>query len=81
MSSPIPSLPTPHSVRLAGSPAVRRDGRWWLISGPGSVLAADPVFTGELDRFATALAAADQAVADLLDEQHESPASPPRGQR
>ncbi|MFE2596025.1 hypothetical protein ACFXCZ_05915 [Streptomyces sp. NPDC059396] len=77
MSSPIPSLPTPRSERLAGSPAVRHDGRWWLVSGAGSVFVTDPVFTGELDRFATALAAADQAVADLLNQQHEPPASHP----
>ncbi|SCF77933.1 MULTISPECIES: hypothetical protein [unclassified Streptomyces] len=81
MSSPTPSLPTPRSKRLAGSPAVRRDSQWWLVSSAGSVLATDPVFTGELDHFATALAAADQAVAELLDEQHDSPAPHPRGQR
>lgn len=81
MSSPTPSFPVPRSERLTGSPAVRRDGQWWLVSSAGSVLATDPVFTGEMDRFATALSAADQAVADLLDEQHGSPASPPRGQR
>ncbi|MFE7124917.1 hypothetical protein [Streptomyces sp. NPDC057617] len=80
MSSPTPSAPTPRSERLVGSPAVRCDGRWWLVGSTGSVLATDPDFTGELDRLATALAAADQAVADLPDEQHESSASGPRGQ-
>ncbi|MFJ6381381.1 hypothetical protein ACIQI7_15480 [Kitasatospora sp. NPDC092039] len=53
------------SPQLAGAPVVRRGGQWWLISGTGSTLATDPVFTGELDRFAAARAAADQAVARL----------------
>ncbi|MFB7128239.1 hypothetical protein [Kitasatospora sp. NPDC056273] len=50
---------------LAGSPVVRRGGQWWLITGEGSILATDPTFTGELDRFAAAKAAADLAVAQL----------------
>ncbi|WP_224277355.1 hypothetical protein [Streptomyces sp. LS1784] len=50
---------------LAGAPVVRRGGQWWLITGDGSILATDPTFTGELDRFAAARAAADRAVAQL----------------
>ncbi|MET8626626.1 hypothetical protein ABZW30_23185 [Kitasatospora sp. NPDC004669] len=53
------------SAPLAGAPVVRRGGQWWLITGDGSVLATDPTFTGELDRFAAAKAAADRAVAQL----------------
>jgi hypothetical protein len=64
-----PVAPTWASVcpaeRLAGTPAVRRDGRWWLVSLTGSLLASDHAFTSELDRFAADLAAADRAVAHL----------------
>ncbi|MYT17823.1 hypothetical protein YWIDRAFT_07459 [Streptomyces sp. SceaMP-e96] len=60
-SGPFPS--SARSERLAQSPAVRRDGRWWLVTVSGSVAVADPVFAGQLNRFATAMAAADQAVA------------------
>ncbi|MFI0808200.1 hypothetical protein [Streptomyces echinatus] len=35
------------------------------MSASGSLLASDPAFTGELDRFAADLAAADRAVADI----------------
>ncbi|MFD7070601.1 hypothetical protein ACFV97_25585 [Streptomyces sp. NPDC059913] len=66
------------TTRLAHSPAVRRDGQWWLVTGSGSVLATDPVLTGKLDRFATAMAAADQAVAGLC-SQPGSPAKPRPG--
>jgi hypothetical protein len=44
---------------------VLRDGRWLLIAGDRSLQVTDPVFTGELDRLATAIADADQAVAEL----------------
>ncbi|MFF3069187.1 hypothetical protein [Kitasatospora sp. NPDC057936] len=57
------------SAPLAGAPVVRRGGQWWLITGTGSILASDPVFTGELDRFAAAMAAADREVALLRDKQ------------
>ncbi|MEU9987881.1 hypothetical protein AB0E10_13980 [Streptomyces sp. NPDC048045] len=71
MSLPIP--PTWASVRpaerLAGTPAVRRDGHWWLVSPTGSLPASDPAFTSELERFATDLAAADRAVEQLLAER------------
>ncbi|MER7772377.1 hypothetical protein [Kitasatospora sp. NPDC096140] len=50
---------------LTGAPVVRRGGQWWLITGEGSILATDPTFSGELDRFAAAKAAADLAVAQL----------------
>lgn len=67
MSRTVP--PTWASVRpaerLAGTPAVRRDGHWWLVSPAGSLPASDPAFTRELDRFAADLAAADCAVAQL----------------
>ncbi|MEV5468025.1 hypothetical protein AB0N37_20675 [Streptomyces griseoincarnatus] len=52
--------------RLAGTPAVRRGGHWWLVAPTGSLLASDPAFTDELDRLATDLAAADRAVAEVL---------------
>ncbi|MFI8456888.1 hypothetical protein [Kitasatospora sp. NPDC085464] len=53
------------SAPLAGAPVVRRGGQWWLVTSVGSLLATDPTFTGELDRFAAAKAAADRAVAQL----------------
>ncbi|MFF2078580.1 hypothetical protein ACFVXG_27975 [Kitasatospora sp. NPDC058162] len=53
------------STPLAGAPVVRRGGQWWLITSAGSLLATDPTFTGELDRFAAAKSAADRAVAQL----------------
>ncbi|MEU7377923.1 hypothetical protein [Streptomyces albidoflavus] len=53
------------SERLAGTPVVRRGADWWLVSPSGSLLASDPAFTGELDRFAADLAAADRAVAEI----------------
>jgi hypothetical protein len=62
MSSPIPP-PTSDYGPLADSPIVRRDGQWWLVTGSGAILAA--TFTGELDRPAAAMAAAEQAVAGL----------------
>lgn len=79
MSTRTSSSPLARSERLARSPAVRRGGQWWLATGPGSILATDPTFTGELDRFAAAMAAADQAVADLRWRQDVPPA--PRWQR
>ncbi|MDH6145503.1 hypothetical protein P3T35_007558 [Kitasatospora sp. GP30] len=57
------------SAPLAGAPVVRRGGQWWLVTGAGSILATNPVFTGELDRFAVAMAAADREVALLRDKQ------------
>ncbi|WP_035800240.1 MULTISPECIES: hypothetical protein [Kitasatospora] len=59
----------PRSERLAGSPVVRRGGQWWLVTSTGSILATDPSFTGELDRFAAAMAAADREVARIQDER------------
>lgn len=53
------------STPLPGTPAVRRGSHWWLIAGDGSILATDPTFTGELDRFAAASAAADRDIAQL----------------
>ncbi|MFI9626474.1 hypothetical protein [Streptomyces sp. NPDC052042] len=77
MSSHSPSSPAARSGRLARSPVVRRDGQWWLITGSGSVLATDPTFTSELDRFAAAMADADRAVAVLRSEQGGPPAPRP----
>ncbi|MFG2370518.1 hypothetical protein ACGFY9_03460 [Streptomyces sp. NPDC048504] len=79
MSSLPPFSPPPRSECLAQSPAVRRYGRWWLATGSGSVLAADPVLADELDRFAVAMAAADQAIADLRC-QRDDPPTPRFGQ-
>lgn len=67
--------------RLVRSLAVRRDGHWWLTSGPGSVLVNDPALAGVLDGFVTAVAAADQAVADLRARQTTSAASEAGGRR
>jgi hypothetical protein len=49
---------------LAGTPAVRRGGAWWLVSG-SRALPADPPLAADLDHLAAALAAADRAVAAL----------------
>ncbi|MEU6341836.1 hypothetical protein ABZ883_12915 [Streptomyces sp. NPDC046977] len=81
MSSRTPSSPPARSERLARSPVVRHAGQLWLAIGPGSILATDPTLTGELDRFADAMAAADQAVADLRSQQADPPAPRPRWQR
>ncbi|MGK4579609.1 hypothetical protein [Kitasatospora sp. HPMI-4] len=63
--SPLSPLPASDCGPLAGSPVVRRDGQWWLVTGSGAILATDPTFTDELDRFAAAMVAANQTVADL----------------
>ncbi|MFC9534885.1 hypothetical protein [Streptomyces sp. NPDC056975] len=69
MSHPTPSWASdPRSERLAGTPVVKRGAHWWLVSPSGTLLASDPAFTGELQRFATALAAADRAVAEIRDQ-------------
>ncbi|MCX5449865.1 hypothetical protein [Streptomyces nigrescens] len=76
VSSPGPFPSAAHSEHLAQSPAVRRDGRWWLVAMSGSVAITDPVFAGQLNRFATAMAAADQAVAGPRLQQDQLPAHP-----
>jgi len=76
---PYPSSGRPE--RHAQSPAVRRDGRWWLVAVSGSVALTDPEFTGQLNRFATAMAAADQAVAAPRIQQDQPPAHPSRKRR
>ncbi|WP_329248286.1 hypothetical protein [Streptomyces canus] len=81
MSSHTPSSRLERSERLARSPVVRRGGQWWLVTGSGSILATDPTFTSELDRFADAMAAADQAVADLRSQQDNPPTPRPGWQR
>ncbi|MFJ2843534.1 hypothetical protein ACIPD2_18065 [Streptomyces griseofuscus] len=81
MSSRTPSLPLARSERLARSPVVRHGGLWWLVTGSGSILATDPTFTGELDRFADAMTAADQAVADLRSRQDDPPTPRPGWRR
>ncbi|MCX5250727.1 hypothetical protein OG895_36965 [Streptomyces sp. NBC_00201] len=70
MSHPVPTWASIRpSERLAGTPAVRRGGEWWLVTPTGTISASDPVFTGELDRFAADMAAAYHAVAKLRTER------------
>ena len=69
------SAPTLRSGRLLQSPVVRRDGRWWLVSGAGAVPATGPSFTKDLDAFAIAVAAADRAVAGLRSQPMEPAAA------
>ncbi|MBK6016654.1 hypothetical protein [Streptomyces sp. MBT53] len=70
MSHPVPTWASIRpSERLAGTPAVRRGGAWWLVTPTGTMPASDPVCTGELDRFAADMAAADRAVAKLRTER------------
>ncbi|MFD7734213.1 hypothetical protein ACFV6F_28010 [Kitasatospora phosalacinea] len=63
--------PSSWGERLVGVSVVRRGGQWWLVSGSGSgsLLATDPTFTGELDRFAAARAAAEREIAELAPER------------
>lgn len=75
------SAPTPCPGRLVRSPVVLRDGQWWLVDAAGSILATDPTFTSMLDGFAEAMAAADQAVADLRARQSEPPTPGAGGKR
>ncbi|MGY5058723.1 hypothetical protein ACWDFR_32480 [Streptomyces sp. 900105755] len=70
MSHSVPTWASVHpSERLAGTPAVRRDGRWWLVTPAGAMPTSDPGLTGELDRFAADMAAADRAVVKLRTER------------
>ena len=70
MSHPVPTWASVRpSERLAGTPAVRRDGHWWLVTPTGTVPASDPDFTGELDHFAADMAAADRVIAKLRTER------------
>ncbi|MFC8278064.1 hypothetical protein ACFUJR_37165 [Streptomyces sp. NPDC057271] len=75
------SAPTPPSARLAQSPAVLREDRWWLVGDAGSVPVADPSFATVLDDLAEAMAAADRAVADLRAQPSEPSASSMGGRR
>lgn len=75
------SAPTPQQGRLAHAPVVLRGGRWWLDGGAGSVPASDPAFAAVLDDFALSMAAADQAVANLLVRQEEASCVDPGGRR
>ncbi|MFJ7946836.1 hypothetical protein ACIQ6K_24750 [Streptomyces sp. NPDC096354] len=75
------TAPASRSGQLVRSPVVLRDGQWWLVSGAGSILATDPMFTDLLDDFTQKMAAADQAVADLRTRQSEPPASDAEGER
>lgn len=75
MSSPNPEFSPVRARRLMLSPVVLHDGRWWLVSKAGSMLATDPAFTSALNGFSTAATAADQAVVDLRTRQSESPGS------
>ncbi|MEV1068561.1 hypothetical protein [Streptomyces sp. NPDC050263] len=70
MSHPVPTWASVRPYeRLAGTPAVRRDGHWWLVTPTGTVPASDPDFAGELDRFAADMAAADRVIAKLRTER------------
>ncbi|MFJ8107989.1 hypothetical protein [Streptomyces sp. NPDC096132] len=70
MSHPVPTWASVRpSERIAGTPAVRRGGAWWLVTPTGTMSVLDPVFTGELERFAADMAAADRAVARLRTER------------
>ncbi|POX43542.1 hypothetical protein C3486_00215 [Streptomyces sp. Ru73] len=62
---PSPSLSSPD--RLAGTPAVRERGCWWLIAPTGAV-PADTALAHDLDRHGADLAAANHAVA-VMDQQ------------
>ncbi|MFE1439179.1 hypothetical protein [Streptomyces sp. NPDC058739] len=75
------SAPRPRSARLAQSPAVLRDGRWWLVGDAGAVPVSDPSFATVLDDFAETVAAADRAVADLRARPSEPSASSTQGRR
>ncbi|MER7050509.1 hypothetical protein ABT391_37430 [Streptomyces jumonjinensis] len=61
-------MPSPPSSRelpglLGDAPVVRRSGEWWLTTPVLSLRLDDPVFAGDLDRFAADLADAQRAVA------------------
>ncbi|MEW1551632.1 hypothetical protein [Streptomyces tsukubensis] len=61
-------MPSPSSARsgpLGDAPVVRRSGEWWLTTPVLSLRVDDPLFAGDLDRFAADLADAQQAVAAL----------------
>ncbi|MGY1438128.1 hypothetical protein [Streptomyces reniochalinae] len=68
-----PSWDTIHpSEQLAGTPAVRRDGHWWLVApNGGAVPTNEPALTRELDSLAVALDAANRAVAHLGTDESE----------
>ncbi|WP_019546662.1 hypothetical protein [Streptomyces sulphureus] len=51
------------SERLADTPAVCRDGRWWLVAPSGAIPADEPALDRELDSLAADLGAANRAVA------------------
>ncbi|WP_186768092.1 hypothetical protein [Streptomyces qinzhouensis] len=44
---------------------MRRSGEWWLTTPVLSLRVDDPVFAGDLDRYAADLADAQQAIAAL----------------
>ncbi|WP_399094139.1 hypothetical protein ACGH2B_25040 [Streptomyces sp. BBFR2] len=72
---------TPRPERLAHAPVLLRDGRWWWVSGPGAFPVTDPTFTSTLNGFSQAMAAADQAVADLHARQSRAATSGARERR
>jgi len=57
--------PVPTDLRLAGTPAVRRDGIWALSGSRGQVRLPQAA-AAQLDALAGALAAADRAVEQRL---------------
>ncbi|MEE4543633.1 hypothetical protein V2S66_16840 [Streptomyces sp. V4-01] len=52
-------------TRPFGDLPVARRGGQWLLTAAGGTVPADRALAAELDRFATAMAAADRAVAAL----------------
>lgn len=53
------------SEQLADTPAVCRDGRWWLVAPSGALSVDEPALVRELDSLAADLDAANWAVAQL----------------
>ncbi|WP_326692345.1 MULTISPECIES: hypothetical protein [unclassified Streptomyces] len=66
MNRPEPTWATLRPAeRLADTPAVRRNERWWLVTPSGAVPADEPSLARELDLLAADMDAANRAVAQL----------------
>ncbi|MEU5838704.1 hypothetical protein ABZ820_34280 [Streptomyces diacarni] len=60
------------SEQLADTPAVRRDGRWWLVAPNGAIPANDPALARALDSLAADMDAANRAAAHFgIDERDQ----------
>lgn len=59
------------SEQLADTPAVRRDGRWWLVAPSGAIPLDTPTLARELDSLAADLDTANRAVAHLGPDESE----------